>query len=743
MIVDRKHIGYAELISKKEIVAGEACELVIEFHVGSYGIDDGGNIRIAWRRVSDWESPQFTDPAGYGYTTVWTDGAAKVSLIQEPYERPFSNSLRVSISNGYLSEGDRIRIIIGDTSQGGSGSRAQSFCESEHEIRVFSDPFGTHRYFECDKRLTMSIISEIPNEIQTVVPASVNPDREFDIVVRCLDKFGNPCSTFEGDVELSIPEFDPSEYCVSSKVTMGKKDKGKLRISGNKVFRKGPFHIKAVCTARGYKAYSNVCFSQDPTELNLYFGDMHGQNSLTIGTGSLDEYFSFGRDTAAVDFVSWQGNDLEVDIEKWQLVREKTREYNKEGKYVVFLGYEWSGNTPTGGDHNVYFLNDSEDYYPSSNALTLDKHIKLENTANPIPELFEKLRERNDVMLVPHIGGRRANLDFYNPEFMHNIEIHSHHGIFEWFALDAMKRRLKTGFVAASDDHTCRLGMSYPLYKHGKNAHTAFDVSSGLTGVYASELTREEIWGGLCARRCYASTLGRVSLLVRAGNHYMGEEISVDNIPELHIRAAGSAPIERVIIYNWDKRIREKRVLPTCRHKIRINWTGVVRRARKKSADWSGTLRIENGTILNAEAVCFDRLDQGIISQNKTEVAWKSSTSGDIDGLELELQSNEKTILYFNTQYTSFEIPVSQITENAIELDAGGENLKVDISLASAIPSQEVEYLKSCVVELRENIEDLNREEENAVWVKIIQIDGHMAWSSPIFINKRNYNLGE
>ena len=476
---------------------------------------------------------------------------------------------------------------------------------------------------------------------------------------------------------------------------MRSSDCGKVRLSGNKVWTKGPFHVKAVCAAWDFKTYSNACFCQDPTQLDLYFGDMHGQNDLTIGTGSLDEYFSFARDVSAVDFVGWQGNDLEIDLEKWQAVREKTQEYNDEGRYVVFLGYEWSGNTPTGGDHNVYFLGDSEDYYPSSNALTLDRSIKPENSANPLPVLLEKFHGRDDVMLVPHIGGRRADLSFYDPRYMHNIEIHSHHGIFEWFAFDAMKRRLKAGFVAASDDHTCRLGMSYPLYKHGKKAHTAFDVASGLTGVYASALTKQAIWDGLCARRCYASTLGRVALLVKAGEYYMGEEISVDEIPELYIRVAGSAPIEKVIIYDWEEKIAEKRLLPASKHRIRINWSGVVRRARKKSADWSGMLRIENGSLLSAKAVCFDRIDQGIISQDTSKVVWRSSTSGDIDGLELDLQFDERTILSFDTQYASFTILVSKITENAIEFDGGGENLKVEVSLASEVPCDEIEYLRS------------------------------------------------
>ena len=737
MRLDRKHLGFARIIPERDVVAGEVFSWVLEFRVGSYGIDDGGNIRFAWRKVSDGEQPQFTDPDDFGYTTVWTDGAADLRLVLEPFERPFSNSLRVNITNGYLREGDTVRVTIGDTSRGGPGIRAQSFCETKSEIKVLVDPFGTHRFFEFPEHLRLSVVSAGPNEIQVVVPATVTPDEEFEIVLRCLDIYGNPCSNFDGDIELSIPELDEREYCIAKHVPMRKADGGRIRIAGNKVYKAGSFHVKATCEQKGYRAYSNACISQSSSDLNLYFGDMHGQNNLTVGTGDLDEYFTFARDVGALDFAGWQGNDFEIDEDKWLQVRKKVKQYNNEHNFLVFLGYEWSGTTPTGGDHNVFFLNDSEDYYPSSNCLTLNKRIKPENNANPITELFDRFKGRDDVMLIPHIGGRHANLNFFNPEFMPAIEIHSHHGIFEWFAMDAMKRKLKTGFVASSDDHTCRLGLSYPLCRYGKKAHTAFDVRSGLVGVYAKDLTRESIWNGLKARRCYASTLDRVNLLVKAGEHYMGEEITVGSLPELYIRVAGTAPIEKIFIYNWEKVISEKCMLPSDKRKIKIIWGGVVRRARKKSANWQGALQVENGNIISAREICFDSSDQGIKMRTAKALTWTSSTSGDMDGLELVLDAKDDTLLHFSTAFKSFSIPVKNITDESIVYDAGGENLRVEVSLAPSVPEDEIDYLKTCVVELKEPLSESELSEDtNGIWVKVVQVDGNMAWSSPIFINR-------
>ena len=214
----------------------------------------------------------------------------------------------------------------------------------------------------------------------------------------------------------------------------------------------------------------------------------------------------------------------------------------------------------------------------------------------------------------------------------------------------------------------------------------------------------------------------------------MGEEIPAGEASGLYIRAAGNTPADRLRIYNWDRLLFEKRILPPAKNRIRITWTGVVRRARQKSADWSGNLRLENGKILSAEAVCFDRIDQGITSRTDTEISWISSTSGDIDGLELLLDFTEETILHFHTQFKDISIPVKDISADTLTFDAGGENLRVEISLASEVPADETEYLKTCSVETVLPADPELIKEPAGIWVKAIFLDGSMAWSSPIFL---------
>ena len=508
---------------------------------------------------------------------------------------------------------------------------------------------------------------------------------------------------------------------------------GVIRLTGCRILDEGFWNLTIRDKARGYFALSNasLCAPAD-TPRRLFWGDMHGQTRQTVGTGMLDDYYSFARDKACVDFTGWQGNDFEVSDETWQDIRDCTKKYDEEGKFLVYLGYEWSGTTPQGGDHNVYFLEDSKDFYPSSNwtATAVDNA----NNANPITELHEKLAGRRDVLLIPHIGGRYANLDYFNPAFSSVIEIHSHHGTFEWFAFDAMKRRMKVGFIAASDDHTCRPGLSYPLSGHGKSASGAFDVASGFTGVFADSLTKTAVWNAIRARHCYASTFDRIYLDTRVGELFMGDEGTVSGAPLLEIKAAGNFPIEGYEIYDWDQRIVKEDCLNRDSRRIRIRWSGVVYRGRGKSRKWDGILYVQNGKIVSAEKYAFDRIDQGIVIQSDKYIKFTSSTSGDYDGLILELEANEQTVIKFSSAAGCAEASYQEIHAHGFTKDMGGLNLKLEMEQAfEEIP--EDQYTAYSRLDVKKELPAAPG--EHAYWVKVLQSNGNAAWSSPIFVEQK------
>lgn len=731
MRLNEEFMGRVVLSPAGDVTAGEVSSWTFTFTAGKYGIDEGGSFRIAWRSVSDWEAPQFDNPKGFAYTTAVTDGDADISCSYASYIRPFGNSILFQVRNGFLKEGDVVTIVLGDRSKGGPGMRAQSFCEREHEFRFLIDPCGTGRYEELPGRPVVQIVAGRAHEIQAVIPGTVRVGEPFDCVVRSLDEFGNPTSLLEEKIRLNIPEFEGSS--IPDEVSLTKDCQGSVRILGLEVYEEGHFHVEIHTEDGMFAAVSNASCAVKEPEYRLYWGDMHAQTSYTVGTGNLDDYYSFAREKAALDFTGWQGNDFEVDDIKWDSVREKTKQYNEENKFLVFLGYEWSGITPLGGDNNVFFKDDNEHFYPSSN-WTANENVDPGRNASPVSELWDIFSGRDDVMLIPHIGGRYGNLDFFNPAFSSVIEIHSHHGTFEWFAMEAMKRRMKVGFIATSDDHTCRPGLSYPLSGNGKSASSAFDVASGFTGVFAKDLTKESVWEAIRSRRCYASSFDRIYMNVLVNGHRMGEEFDSREELVLCLDASGTYPLDNVKIYDWDRLVADLDLQEKDEKRIRVRWSGVMRRGRNKSASWNGDLYVRNGRLLEASEYAFDRNDQGIKQCSDKFVKWVSSTSGDYDGLYLTLDGDDSTVLDFCTERGSVSVNLKDIYEKKMSFSMGGENLTVEFERANRMIASEEEKVVKRSVSLEYKLEQLSG--EHAYWVKVTQDNGNAAWSSPVFVNR-------
>ena len=103
-----------------------------------------------------------------------------------------------------------------------------------------------------------------------------------------------------------------------------------------------------------------------------YWCDLHGQSEETIGTNSARELIEFARDRAFLDGMSHQGNDFQITTPFWNELNELTREYNEDGRFIIYPGYEWSGNTGLGGDRNVMFMHEGRPIHRSSHALVDD-----------------------------------------------------------------------------------------------------------------------------------------------------------------------------------------------------------------------------------------------------------------------------------------------------------------------------------------------------------------------------------
>ena len=140
------------------------------------------------------------------------------------------------------------------------------------------------------------------------------------------------------------------------------------------------------------------------------------------------------------------------------------------------------------------------------------------------------------VIMVPHIGGRRSDFQAQDPELEPVFEICSNHGIFEWRLHEFLEAGVHVGVVGASDDHTCRPGLAYP-------STPEMTVLGGLGAILSQEISRDEIYKGMIARRCYGTTGARIYLDLTANKVRMGEVSSCSGSTNIKCIVHGTAPI--------------------------------------------------------------------------------------------------------------------------------------------------------------------------------------------------------
>jgi hypothetical protein len=395
-----------------------------------------------------------------------------------------------------------------------------------------------------------------------------------------------------------------------------------------------------------------------------------------------------------------------------------------------------------GGDRNVFYEREGEPIYRSSRVL-----VELPDTdrdCNHVTELFEVLTGR-DVVMVAHVGGRYADLHAgHDGRLEHSVEIHSSWGTFEWLLHDAFDLGFRAGIVCNSDDHKGRQGATSP-------GASQFGARGGLTCLMMPKLDRESVFTALRQRRHYGTTGCRMLLHVEA--HMQGGAALFDRDPALFgdmpqlgttaemgrivrtqaaeirfdIDAVGSAPIERIDVFNGRAHLARFRGFETVRgsRRVRVLWQGAEYRGRGRQTIWDGGVEIVGNRILRADAVNFLNADNPLRVEGVTKLAWKSVTTGNMAGVDILLEDSTGGELRVVTGPASLTIQIADIGEEDVVVEAGGLERRIRVF---RLPEEggRTAVRASVAVALRPGV-------DNPVYARVTQEDGHQVWSSPIY----------
>ena len=349
-------LGNIDKTIPSNIKAGSFQTIILNYIVGSFGIDEGGSLRICFKSASDMGKLQFEDASKDNYFSVITPEGSKFKNSIIAGIRPWRYVINIKILERPLYKNEIVTIILGDVNYGSNGWRMQTNSEKNYKIIFQVDPLSTGKFINHKEKLYWSIKSCIGVKLILQIQSSIiyNYTDKFSLQLICLDKWGNP-SNFDLDkYEFKLIDIDNST--VKTIYPKSIKKRVKRIIFFFKIIDPGKYEIIFEEKKLGHAISNPFIVRKNLNYLNQhYWADLHGQTSETSGgSGNFYDYFEFAKKYAYLDVVSHQGNDFQLDDISWKKLKIITKKYNTNHEFITLLGYEWSGTTELGGDHNIF-----------------------------------------------------------------------------------------------------------------------------------------------------------------------------------------------------------------------------------------------------------------------------------------------------------------------------------------------------------------------------------------------------
>ena len=711
----------------------------ITYTVGRIGLDDTGGIRVCFRMISDFGKLQISEPSAPNYLSAECSGSGKISLRVAPEgQRPWSLAVTAQLNGGYLNEGEQITLTFGDTSQGSPGFLMQTFAEGGFEFKVMTDVQATGNFLPLDQQFTVPIVAGPAVKWAAVLPTLRRPSEPFFLGLKAEDLWGNPTGKAGGRItfESSMPveglpdslEYAPKDRALTFE-NLSVSQEGTLRIKvlvdGVECAEAGPLIIR-----EGDQA--------------SFWGDLHGQTGETVGVNTIESYFDFARNKAFLDVSAHQGNDFQINAAFWDHLNNVTAEWDEPGRFTVFPGYEWSGNTAIGGDHNVFFAKEGRAIRRCSHALMEDRS-EMSSDANTLTDLYDALRDE-DAVVYAHVGGRYANIHYdHDPLLETAVEMHSAWGTFEWVLTDGFPLGRRVGVVCNSDGHKGRPGASYP-------GASTFGSLGGLTCFLTDKNDRASIMEAQRRRHHYGTTGCRMFMDVTAkvpevaqicsrnpaavpdtprldaDRIMMGDIVETSaTTAEIAISVKAHAGIEKVELRNGSEVLKTFRTYDEVGlgNRYRVIWSGAEYRGRGRNTNWSGQARFEGASIQNFETINQWNPENLFEQRGSDSVLWKTITTGNFMGFDAWLDAPDNARLRVGTNHGRLDVLLSEVGLEPTNLDAGGLARKLSVQRLPDIRLPRDLNVTQSVT--------LSATRDDPIWIAVTTEDGFQAWSSPIY----------
>ncbi|HOV84352.1 MAG TPA: Tat pathway signal sequence [Paludibacteraceae bacterium] len=501
-----------------------------------------------------------------------------------------------------------------------------------------------------------------------------------------------------------------------------------------------------------------------PTDLKIYWGDIHNHCNITYGHGDMRDAFEAAKEQ--LDFVAVTPHAMWPDIPgandprlKWVIdyhtgafkrLREggwdkyvaMTNEYNKEDKFITFLSYEC--HSMEHGDHVVL-------YYDLDAPLVECKSI---------PDLKNKLKGKKS-FVTPHHMGYITGFRGYNWKYFEEgdqtpfVEMYSRHGLaesdegdynylhdmgprqWEGTVLYGLEQGHKFGIIGSTDQHA-----GYPG-----------SYGDGRIAVLCPSLSRDNIWNAMKNRHVYCITGDKIKIDFRLNDVLMGD-VTKGNHRHIYLKVEGEDLIDYVDIIKNGKCIARMNgpfvpVIPQeenvhCKMKIEFGWN-----REEKYVHWKGRVALDKGVINNV-TTCFRGAAFTSPQEGETEFETKVNRIQNKTNREVELDMySSKNPNTTTPAMQGIILDVTMPKNGKIIAEFNGK--KFEHSLAELLEGSRAHFMIGWLSEailfnraipessytIEHYIEDNHPERDtDYYYLRVRQRNQQWAWSSPIWVEK-------
>ncbi|HSW72234.1 MAG TPA: DUF3604 domain-containing protein, partial [Chlamydiales bacterium] len=428
--------------------------------------------------------------------------------------------------------GENINLFLGAADRNAEkGSSCQKNVQRRRPFHLFIDPKGKGDYKEPEV-FYIDVRGNELSHLRIITPSIVMRNKRFDVIVRFEDVYGNLTNNAPEGTLIDL-SYEHLRENLNWKLFVP--ETGFITLPNLYFNEPGVYKIQLRNLKNNQLFYSSPIKCLADSELNLFWGVLHGESERFDTKENIESALRYFRDEKALHFFGTSPFDSEEETSTdiWKTISSHVAEFNEDDRFSSLLGMQWAGEPKMEGSRIFVYGKDAKPILRRKDTKT-----------NALKKIYKTIPSKELLSIPTFTMGKNSLYDFedFTPEFERVVEIYNSWGSSECTAKEGNLRPIKgKGKNAITEDPTgsiqeaLRKGFRFGFVAGGLDDRGIYEgfydsdqvqYSPGLTAILAKEHSRASLLEALYNRSCYATTGARIILDFTIAGLNMGSELN-------------------------------------------------------------------------------------------------------------------------------------------------------------------------------------------------------------------------